>query len=201
MVLDEEEEIKTITFLDDENPSYILLITYDHQDQLTISRILNIKQEQVAQFQQMKLDREQRLNLANLVEDRIEGGHLSVPRNFMDNYCFSLDENDSESLIRNDLAITYAPSRKTQEEKFKGTYASHGLEAGATEGPAFSFKDEKIYEIFEFKEQKIKDQFSKVYYFNKDARRKILYTSNIVNHSQCYFIKQKLATDKRPSSR
>jgi len=29
MVMDEEEEIKLITFLDDENPSNILLITYD----------------------------------------------------------------------------------------------------------------------------------------------------------------------------
>lgn len=58
MVIDEEEEIKMITFLDDENPSYILLITYDHQEQLTISRILNIKQEQVALFLQMKKDRE-----------------------------------------------------------------------------------------------------------------------------------------------
>lgn len=42
---------------------------------------------------------------------------------------------------------------------FKGTYASHGIEAGV-EGPAFSFKDEKIYEIFEFKEQKIKESFT-----------------------------------------
>jgi hypothetical protein len=30
MSIDEEEEIKLITFLDDENPSNILLITYDY---------------------------------------------------------------------------------------------------------------------------------------------------------------------------
>jgi len=30
MLIDEEEEIKLITFLDDENPTNILMITYDY---------------------------------------------------------------------------------------------------------------------------------------------------------------------------
>jgi hypothetical protein len=43
MMLEEDEEIKLITFLDDENPSNVLMITYDYAEQSTISRVLNIK--------------------------------------------------------------------------------------------------------------------------------------------------------------
>lgn len=60
----------------------------------------------MALFHQMKKDREQRLTLATAVQDRIERGQVNMPRNFMDNYCFSLDENDKESLMNNDLTST-----------------------------------------------------------------------------------------------
>ena len=45
MAMDEEEEIQLITFLDDENPANILLMTYDYSPQRTISRILKVKHE------------------------------------------------------------------------------------------------------------------------------------------------------------
>jgi hypothetical protein len=60
-----------------------------------------------------------------------------------------------------------------------GAYGSHGLHS--IKAPSFSFKDAQIYEIFDFKEQKLKDNFIRIQYFNKDARRKILFTSNTTN--------------------
>ena len=50
MEIDEEEEIQLIHFLDDENPSNVLLVTYDFSQQKTISRVLNIKTESANRF-------------------------------------------------------------------------------------------------------------------------------------------------------
>ena len=59
-------------------------------------------------------------------------------------------------------------------------YASHGC-ANSNKSQTFSFKDQQIYEIFDFQEQVINDGFTKVCYFNKDIRRKILFTANLKN--------------------
>ena len=45
MMMDEEEQIVLIKFLDDDNPSSVLLVTYDFNRECTISRILSIRQE------------------------------------------------------------------------------------------------------------------------------------------------------------
>lgn len=43
MDIDDHEEIQLVTFIDDENPTYILLITYDFMIKSSVVRILTIK--------------------------------------------------------------------------------------------------------------------------------------------------------------
>ena len=88
---------------------------------------------------------------------------------------------------------TQIVSTGSNEIMIKEKYASHG--AVSANFSSFSFRDERIYEIFDFKEHKINDSLIKVNYFNKDAKRKILLTSNMSNHIQCYHIKHKMKPD------
>ena len=71
-----------------------------------------------------------------------------------------------------------------------GMYASHGVMSNKSQ--AFSFKDPQMYEIFEIQEQKIDEGFTMMRYFNKDQRRKILFTSNMEHKLYCYYIRNKI---------
>jgi len=51
MMVDEEEQIILITFLNDDNTSNILLVTYDYHRECTVSRILSIRQEIKRKFE------------------------------------------------------------------------------------------------------------------------------------------------------
>ena len=56
MQVDEEEEIVHISFVEDESPQSVLMMTYDYNRECTVSRILNIKQENVHKFEVFKKD-------------------------------------------------------------------------------------------------------------------------------------------------
>ncbi|CDW84104.1 UNKNOWN [Stylonychia lemnae] len=232
MEIDEEEEIQMIHFLDDENPSNVLLITYDFSQQKTISRVLNIKTESANKFQDLKREFEQKINLLRIIEKDMNSPHVQKPRMQNHNYFYSLDEQKADRILGNEKS--YYPDLITNTQKtqahnntsfissnsnqmtidikvtgeqhqndsgsflssqdgqdYHGMYASHGLPSNKS-SQSFSFKDQKIYEIFDFQEQIINDGFTKICYFNKDLRRKLMFTSNLKNQLFCFNIRQQI---------
>ncbi len=71
MLVDDDEEIQHISFLDDEEPSTIMMLTYDYTRGCTVSRILHIKQEKGFKFDRQKKEFERKLRLVGMVEDGI----------------------------------------------------------------------------------------------------------------------------------
>eukprot|EP00347_Sterkiella_histriomuscorum_P023093 403335977 len=243
MEIDEEEEIQMIQFLDDESPQNVLLITYDYSLQKTVSRILNIRNETVNRFQDLKKEFEYKLNLQLMVESQLSQSKQARATFMHHNYFYSLDEKHSDFLVEqerslmpsfvtntadkgnssflspnisslssivqqennlnydtnsNNISKNSFNEHSDQSDKsensgsqnsYHGMYASHGVNS-VNSSQIFSFKDKQMYEIFDFQEQIINDGFTKVCYFNKDARRKILFTSNLKNQFYCFNIKQ-----------
>ena len=94
MVMDEEEEIQLITFIDDENPANILLVTYDFSEECTISRILKLRHEHNLVNDQKMAKREfkAKMNIIDAIDDGIQKGKAIMPKYTIDNFFYSLDE-------------------------------------------------------------------------------------------------------------
>lgn len=74
-------------------------------------------------------------------------------------------------------------------------YGSHGLPSQGGSS-TFSFKDQQIFEIFDFQEQLIKESFTMIRYFNKDARRKLVFSVTKENTLHSFYVKPKLSLGK-----
>ena len=94
-----------------------MLITFSYSENCTLSRVLCIKPEQDQAFQIIKKDLERTYKATNIVEKELKGGSkVKKPNMALDNFYFSMDEDEGQHVIATEKFQKYLPEE--EDEKY-----------------------------------------------------------------------------------